>query len=159
MCLGKTVVKGFHVTCSLALAFAAVSACVNAGEAVAVTRNHGYPMAGTDYEPPTIFVISHAPDMTAQQIRAVDTYFDSVRKILDEAPVPSNCCVPAIDAPFVQIDISLDGRIYELTMTDRGAAGLTMSLNPSIEERRVASVMERILKLSDDWIRKSSLTK
>jgi hypothetical protein len=89
--------------------------------------------------------------MTVQQIAAVDASFDSVRRILDEAPVPSGCCAPAIDSPFVEIDISLDGKAYKLTMTYKGTAGLELSLDPDMDQRREASVMERILRLSEEW--------
>jgi len=131
----------------LAPAFAAASVCVDAAEFVVVTRDHCYPVPGANYEAATKLAIAKSDGMTVQQISAVDAYFDSVRRILDEAPVPSSCCAPAIDSPFVEIDISLDGKAYKLTMTDKGTAGLELSMDPDMGQRRV----ERILRLSEEW--------
>jgi hypothetical protein len=122
----------------------------DAADFVTITHDHGYPGVGDDYEPPDMFVVSRTDGMTAQQSAATNAYFDAVRKIIAEAPVPSQCCVRQIDSPFVRIDISLDGRVYALLLTEN-SSGLVISLEPGEDERRTASVMERVLKLSEDW--------
>jgi hypothetical protein len=138
---------------SLALLLGLAPVFAQSADLVAITRDPGYPSPGSTSEV-TYFVVASNADATDEQVAAMNAYFSSVRKILAEAPVPTDCCVPAIDAPFVKIDISLDGIVYKLQLTE-GGAGLVMSLDPSADERRTASVMQRVLKLSDESKAKS----
>lgn len=141
----------FSFAPSLMMLFGGAAACVHAGESVTITYDPGYPSPGVSSDA-TRFVISREAGMNAQQVRAVDAYFDAVRKILGEAPLPSSCCVTPVDSPTIEIDISLDTKVYQLTFANGGAAGLELPVNPTFEQRRAASVMERILKVSEERI-------
>ena len=134
---------------ALILLFGLASLSVQAADSVAITRDPGYPSPGSDAIA-TRLVIARDSDAHTKQAAATDKFLASVRKVLAEGPVPDACCTRATDAPFVEIDISLDGKTYELTMTS-GGAGLVMSIDPNPEERRVADVMERLLRLSEEW--------
>jgi hypothetical protein len=134
----------------LLLGLATLSA--QAVDSVGITRNPGYPSPGSDAVATRLVI---ARDSDAHLKQATDAFFASVRKVLAEGPVPDACCTRATDLPFVEIDISLDGKTYELTMTG-GVEGLVMSIDPGPEERRVAGVMEQVLRLSEDWKRDSA---
>ena len=136
----------------LLLGLASVSA--QAVDSVGITRDPGYPSPGSDAVA-TRLVITSGSDAHHGHAAATDTFFASVRRVLAEGPVSEACCTRATDLPFVEIDISIDGKTYELTMTS-GVAGLVMSIDPGPEERRVADVMERLLRLSDVWKKDSA---
>jgi hypothetical protein len=122
-------------------------------DSVGITRDPGYPPPGSN-DVATRLVIARESDAPAEQATITDVFFDSVRKILVGAPVPTHCCTRATDLPFVEIDISLGGQTYELTMTSTGTR-LQLPLDPTPDQRLVAEVMERILKLSEEWKEKS----
>jgi hypothetical protein len=123
-------------------------------DSVGITRDPGYPSLGSDAVA-TRLVIAHDSDGHLGHAAATDAFFASVRQVLAEEPVPDACCTRATDAPFVEIDISLDGKTYELTMTSSGE-GLVMSIDPNPGERRVAEVMERVLRLAEEWNKNSA---
>jgi hypothetical protein len=125
-----------------------------AADSVAITRNPGFPSPG-DNAVATTLTIAREMDTSPEQATATEAFFTSVRKALAKGRVPNACCRRDFDAPFTEIDISLDGKTYALIMTSRGT-GLKMPIDPSREERRVADVMERIVSLSDEWEKASS---
>jgi hypothetical protein len=76
----------------------------------------------------------------------IDRFFEEVRRILAETEAPPEWSRLYVDAPDVKLDITLDGRRFQLACSSFRSE-CSLPDNASATDKRVASAIQRILNL------------
>lgn len=120
---------------------------VQADDAVRVSYNGGYQLlAPTEHTEIVIRSDSASPS-------SVDSYFMSVRQILDAARSPTRWTQPpAIHADTVRVEIAFGSNTYVLE-TSYGENGPEIPLNSSEFDRQQLAALKTILALTAEKIR------
>jgi hypothetical protein len=115
-------------------------------DAVKVRFNSGYPPPDRSSEFIELNVLRSGAATPSRDV-SIDQYFAVVSNIVTENNLPEEWGVPAIDAPFVRIDIVLGKRHFTFAST-YNATGMILGIDPTENDRRIASALQKVLNLT-----------
>jgi len=131
---GKVAVLLVALVAAAALDVATVA---HAADTVTIFASGGYPLPNLSSESTRLVIERNAPYTRAREL-AIDEFFAAVKKVLSENGVTTDWTLAVPDAPFVRIEIDVDGRRITL-----------VSAHPLVERERDVVLSERGIEALD----------
>jgi hypothetical protein len=130
-----------------ALILVLFGASAMAKDQVSIRYRPGYPPPEQASESAELIVSRSGS--TVGEPTEVDRYFTEIRRILKEAKIPLQWGYVTIDGDSIQVNISLDKQAYVLSFSYVGN-DIALPPNPSAAEKRIATAIKAVVKLTSD---------
>jgi hypothetical protein len=131
----------------VALILVLFGAAAFAKDQVSIRYRTGYPPPEQTSESAELIVSRSGS--TVGEPTEVDGYFTEIRRILKDGKIPLQWGYVIVDGDSIQVNISLDEKTYVLSFSYVGN-DIALPPNPSTAEKRIATAIKAIVKLTSD---------